>query len=104
VSARTAIDLVAVAQAHRRRVPRQLLEAQTRLFPLLVGAVGADELTLEGGAALCIALHDHLTLLLACDLRLLAHVRSALLSAVDFSLMMGRMSWAFAIRASLPSR
>src|SRR5699024_5680384 len=41
------------------------------------------QLTLESCAALCIAFNDDATLLVACDLGLLSHVRSALLSEID---------------------
>src|SRR5690606_12867654 len=56
---------------------------QTCLLALLVGAVRVNELTLERRTTLRVALNDDLTLLLACDLGLLGHMRSALLSEID---------------------
>src|SRR5699024_12866014 len=62
---------------------RQLLQCQARLLALLIGGIGLGQLTLESCAALCIAFNDDATLLVACELGLLSHVRSALLSEID---------------------
>src|SRR5699024_6938863 len=76
-------DLVPIANWNGRGIARQLLECQARRRALLIGGIGAGELTLESCAAPCRARSDDATLLVACDLGLLSHVRSALRSEID---------------------
>src|SRR5699024_5613117 len=83
VTTRATIDLVPIAKANGRGIARQPLQCQACRLALPLGGIGGGQLPLASCAALCIAFNDDATLLVACDLGLLSHVRSALLSEID---------------------
>src|SRR5690606_37135084 len=68
-----AVDDVARTHASRRRVARQLLQADAGGLARLVGRVRVDQGLLQLSAALGVALDDDLALLVASDLALLSH-------------------------------
>src|SRR6478735_6593069 len=72
-TARAAVDRVAVAEAHRRRVARQLLQAEAGGLALLVGRGRVDQGLLQLKALRGVPLDDDLALLVAGDLALLGH-------------------------------
>src|SRR4051812_27079084 len=73
VAAGTAVDGVAVAEADRRRVARELLQADAGALALLVRRGGVDERLLQLEALRGVTVDDHLALLVAGDLALLGH-------------------------------